>query len=67
MLAELDEDGTQELYVVNDSYKDSATGNDVPGRVSCYRWSPDGWQRTTLSAIDGRTITFGITAGKSEQ
>lgn len=63
VLADLDQDGTHEIYVVNDSYKDDATRRDVPGRVSRYQWTDDGWQRTTLSTIDGKTITFGISAG----
>jgi hypothetical protein len=64
VLADLDEDGMQEIYVVNDSYEDPTTEKDVPGRVSRYRWTEDGWQRTTLSTIEGKTITFGISAGK---
>lgn len=64
VLADLDQDGTQEIYVVNDSYEDNTTRRDVPGRVSRYRWSDDDWERTTLGTIEGKTITFGIIAGR---
>jgi hypothetical protein len=54
VLADLDGDGVQEIYVAADDQHE----------VRRYRWNGKGFGRETLSPIDGRKITFGITAGK---
>ena len=54
VLADLDGDGVQEIYVAADQQRE----------VRRYRWDGSDWQRDTLSSTDGRKITFGITAGQ---
>jgi hypothetical protein len=54
VLADLDSDGVQEIYVAADDQHE----------VRRYRWNGTKLVRETLHAIDGRKITFGITAGE---
>lgn len=53
-LADLDGDGTQEIYVAADNQRS----------VRCYRWTGDKWEREDLYTIEDRKITFGITVGR---
>ena len=54
VLADLDGDGVQEIYVAADDQQE----------VRRYRWNGTKLERETLRPIDGRKITFGISAGK---
>jgi len=54
VLADLDGDGVQEIYVAADDQQE----------VRRYRWNGTQFKRETLHPIDGRKITFGISAGK---
>jgi hypothetical protein len=53
VLADLDGDGVQELYVAADDQHE----------VRCYRWDGSRLVRERLRPIDGNKITFGISAG----
>lgn len=54
VLADLDGDGVQEIYVAADDQRE----------VRCYHWTGSKWQRQTISHIEPRNITFGITVGR---
>ncbi len=54
VLADLDHDGTQEIYVVADKQQQARR----------YRWTGQGWDRQTLYQIEGQKITFCISAGE---
>lgn len=54
VLADLDGDGVQEIYVASDDQH----------QLRRYRWTGNDWQRDTLRPIEGRKITFGISAGQ---
>jgi hypothetical protein len=56
VLADLDGDGAQEIYVAADDQRE----------VRRYRWADGKWQRDTLSPIEDAKITFGITAALSD-
>jgi hypothetical protein len=53
-LADLDGDGTQEIYVAADKQQ----------QVCRYRWTNGKWQREVLYQIEDDKICFGITAGR---
>lgn len=53
-LADLDNDGVQEIYVAADTQRE----------VRCYRWTDGRWDRKTLSPIEEAKITFNIYAGR---
>jgi hypothetical protein len=54
VMADLDGDGVQEIYVAADDQQE----------VRRYRWDGTKLERETLCPIDGHKITFGISAGK---
>jgi len=54
VLADLDGDGAEEIYVAADDQRE----------VRCYRWTGENWQRTKIFDIEPRKITFGITVGR---
>ena len=56
VLADLDGDGVDEIYVAADEQR----------QVRRYRWNGTKLERDTISPIDDHKITFGISAGKSE-
>lgn len=52
--ADLDGDGTQELYVAADDQQ----------QLRCYRWTGTSFSKTVVCPIPGNRITWNITAGK---